>query len=58
VALIDRVTSDIAGDLQTSLSRLITGGDAPRILPLLQGQYQYEQNLVLQGLAIIAGGQR
>jgi type III pantothenate kinase len=58
VALIDRVTSDIAGELQANLSRLITGGDAPSILPLLQGQYQYEQDLVLQGLAIIAGSQK
>jgi type III pantothenate kinase len=55
VALIDRVTSDIAGELQTTLSCLITGGDAPTLLPLLQGQYQYEQHLVLKGLAITAG---
>jgi type III pantothenate kinase len=54
VALIDRVVADMAAELRTELPCLITGGDAPSIMPLLTGRYQYEQHLVLRGLAIIA----
>jgi type III pantothenate kinase len=56
VALIDRVTSDVAAELGGSMARVITGGDAPRIVPLLAGSYRYEPDLVLQGLAVMAEG--
>ena len=54
IAVIDRVTADLAADLQSPLTRVITGGDAERLLPLLAGPYRHEPELVLQGLAIVA----
>jgi type III pantothenate kinase len=54
IAVIDRVTADLAADLQAPLARIICGGDAERLLPLLAESYRYEPNLVLQGLAILA----
>lgn len=54
IAVIDRVTADLAADLQAPLSRVICGGDAERLLPLLAGSYRHEPDLVLHGLAVIA----
>ncbi len=54
IAVIDRVTADLAADLQTPLTRVICGGDAKRLLPLLAGSYRHEPDLVLHGLAVIA----
>ncbi len=54
VALIDRITADITAELRTDPVRMITGGDAPTVLPLLAGSYQFQQDLVLEGLAIMA----
>jgi type III pantothenate kinase len=54
VALIDRVVCDMAAELRTDLTCLLTGGDAPCIMPLLTGPCRYEQHLVIEGLAIIA----
>lgn len=54
VAAIDRVTHDVASELHVTLTRVITGGDAEQLLPLLHGQYHHVPDLVLQGLAIIA----
>lgn len=54
IAVIDRVTADLAADLQAPLTRVICGGDAERLLNLLAENYRYEPDLVLYGLAIIA----
>lgn len=54
IAMIDRVTGDLAADLGVPLQRVVCGGDAPQLLPLLSGEFQHEPDLVLQGLAIIA----
>ncbi len=54
IAVIDRVTADLAADLQAPLTRVICGGDAERLLNLLAENYRHEPDLVLHGLAIIA----
>lgn len=56
VAAIDRITADLAAELPAPLTRLLAGGDAVRLLPLLRGGYRHESDLVLQGLGIIAKG--
>lgn len=35
--------------------RLLTGGDAEAVLPFLQASYQWEPDLIFQGLRVIAG---
>lgn len=55
VAFIDRVTADVAAALELHPEAVITGGDAPRVLPLLGGRYRHLPELVLEGLAVIAG---
>jgi len=54
VAAIDRIARDITARLVID-SYLITGGNAEQIAPLLEKPYRHEPNLVLQGLAVIAG---
>jgi len=54
VAVIDRVVADIGCELGTDPTRIITGGDAAALLPLLSGNYHHYPDLVLEGLAVIA----
>ncbi len=54
VAVIDRVVADVRTELGTDLARIITGGDAEALLPLLAGNYHHHPELVLEGLAVIA----
>ncbi|MEJ2553262.1 MAG: type III pantothenate kinase [Gammaproteobacteria bacterium] len=54
VAVIDRVIADVRTELGTDLTRIITGGDAETLLPLLAGNYHHHPDLVLEGLAVIA----
>lgn len=54
IAMIDRVGVDLATELPVPLRRVICGGDAPQLLPLLSGEFQHEPDLVLHGLAVIA----
>jgi type III pantothenate kinase len=56
VALIDRVVADVTAELGIAPTCLLCGGDAPAIRPLLLGPFTHEPHLVLQGLAVIAGG--
>ncbi|GAB6039865.1 type III pantothenate kinase [Endothiovibrio diazotrophicus] len=56
VAVIDRVTADVAAELGGRIGRVITGGGARQLLPLLAGEYLHEPDLVLQGLSVIAQG--
>jgi len=53
--VIDRVVDDLSRTLGTEISGVITGGDAALICPLLKKKFAHEPNLVLKGLAIIAG---
>lgn len=55
VALIDRVVADVADELGPELVPVITGGDAPRVLPLLRNRFRHLPDLVLEGLAVIGG---
>src|SRR5699024_7332781 len=54
VAFIDRVSGDVAVETNGEVKRIITGGDAPRILPLLKDKYEHLPDLVLWGLAQVA----
>lgn len=54
IAMIDRVSADLMADLQAPLNRIICGGDAAQLLPLLSGDFHHEPDLVLHGLATIA----
>ena len=51
IATLDRVMQDVETELGKRMRRIITGGDAERLLPLLQGKYQHEPDLVLRGMA-------
>ncbi len=54
VALIDRVVADLSRELSGAVTILLTGGDAALALPLLNGVVEYEANLVMHGLAVVA----
>jgi len=54
VAFIDRVCADMEKELDEPMTCLLTGGDAPDILPLLNAEVEHEPTLVLQGLARVA----
>lgn len=55
VATLDRVVGDIAEVLGPEPTPVITGGDAERVLPLLRRHYVHAPDLVLEGLAVMAG---
>lgn len=54
VAVIDRVAQDIESELRVPLKRLVTGGDASLVMPLLQAGFELRPHLVLEGISIIA----
>jgi type III pantothenate kinase len=54
VAFIDRICAEMGKELDEPMTCLLTGGDAPEILPLLTAEVEHEPLLVLQGLALIA----
>lgn len=54
VALIDRVVQDAEAELGCPLKRIMTGGDGRRLLPLLAGDFEFHEHLVLQGIGVIA----
>ena len=54
-AFIDRVMADTQRQLNVPVSGIITGGDAPVLLPLMRTTYRHEPYLVLDGLAVFAG---
>ena len=54
VAFVDRVAQDITHALGGPLRRIITGGDATVLLPLLRDGYEHRPDLVLEGLAVVA----
>lgn len=51
-AFVDRVITDAQRNLNTPVSGVITGGDAPVLLPLLRSTLRHEPYLVLDGLAV------
>ncbi len=54
VAVVDRMVSDLKAEMGKNLRCIVTGGDAPALLPLLRDPVQHEPELVLQGIARIA----
>lgn len=54
VAVIDRVAHDVEAEVGGPLARIITGGDAPKLLPLLAGRFDFQEHLVLKGIGVIA----
>ncbi len=51
---IERVVAEQRKRLGAEARVVMTGGDAPRLLPLLSGRIAHEPDLVLQGLKLIA----
>jgi type III pantothenate kinase len=56
VAAIDRCVTDMCAELGGSIDIIVTGGDAGRVLSLLQGDTHHVADLVLRGIATLAGG--
>jgi len=54
VSMIDRVCMDIISSQGGDVQFFITGGDAPLLIPLLEQEFEYDANLVLNGLVIAA----
>lgn len=54
VALVDRVCQDLRAELGKATGMLLTGGDAGRLLPLLDSRPVHDANLVLKGLSVFA----
>ncbi|MCU0937015.1 MAG: type III pantothenate kinase [Gammaproteobacteria bacterium] len=54
VATVDRIASDLTAELGGRVEALLTGGDAPLLLPLLGRRWRHEPDLVLRGLAVLA----
>ena len=54
VALVDRVCQDLRAELGDATNMILTGGDAGRILPLLDNRPRHDANLVLKGLSAFA----
>jgi type III pantothenate kinase len=53
VAFIDRVVADVAAALGVTPQCLITGGDAPHVLPLLADAHQHRPDLVIEGMGVL-----
>jgi type III pantothenate kinase len=51
---IERIVAEQRRALGADARVLVTGGDAPRLLPLLRGSVTHEPELVLKGLKLIA----
>lgn len=54
VAFVDRVLSDVEREVGQPMQRLLTGGDAQTIAPLLRHPFEHAPDLVLEGLAVWA----
>ena len=50
-----KVLTDAQRQLNVPVSGVITGGDAPVLLPLMRTTVRHEPYLVLDGLAVFAG---
>ena len=54
-AMIDRVVADIVAEFGEKTVLVMTGGDAGSLLSLSGWQLQHDPDLVLRGVAILAG---
>lgn len=55
IAFIDRVVNDVEAELGGTLQCFITGGDGGVVRPLLAHRFEHAPDLVLEGLAAMAG---
>lgn len=53
-AAIDQLSAEMETELTGPVTRILCGGDAPRVIPWLGGDYLQEPLLVLKGLAVFA----
>ena len=51
---VDGVCDRLARSFRDEPERIVTGGDAVLLLPLLNDRYHHIPNLVLEGLALVA----
>lgn len=58
IAVVDRTADELEAERACTLTRVITGGNARLLQPLLAGGYTHEPDLVLKGLSVIAGDAR
>jgi len=54
-AAVERIATDMAASSGLQPAVVITGGDAQRLAPLLGLVARYDADLVLKGIAILAG---
>ena len=54
VSLVDRLVNDMQAEYSNKVSCVITGGGAQQVLQLLEFDFEFDSNLVLQGLAWVA----
>jgi len=54
-AALERIVADMRRELQNDITMVITGGDALRVLTLLHGAAHHDPDLVLRGIAMLAG---
>lgn len=57
VAVIDRVVADVEAELAQGVRCIVSGGDARSVCTLLARDAFWEPDLVLQGLAVMAGAE-
>jgi type III pantothenate kinase len=55
IAVIDRIVQDVTEAVGAGMTCMLTGGDADTVRPLLHAGFRYEPELVLKGLAVVAG---
>jgi type III pantothenate kinase len=53
--VIDRIVQDVTEAVGAGMTCMLTGGDADTVRPLLHAGFRYEPELVLKGLAVVAG---
>ena len=54
-AAIERIVGEMAAVSEETLQTVLTGGDAARVLPMLNITARHDPDLVLKGLAVLAG---
>ena len=54
-ALFERTVERFAGDTGSPVRCVVSGGGAPALIPLMQRPVDYDPDLVLRGLALVAG---
>lgn len=53
-AFIDELTADLLEELGENAQCIMTGGNAQKVMPMLQHDYLYKPHLILEGLTLMA----